>query len=174
MSFISEYSVPLIIFSFVMFGIVRKVKVFDAFVEGAKEGLECTIKIMPSLVGLMVGISMFRASGAMDIISEVFAPVLNLFKIPKEIFPLAVLRPVSGSGSIAIVTDILNKYGPDSLVGKIASVMMGSTETTFYTLAVYFGCVGIKKTRHTLKSALIADFVGIILSVFMVYLLLQK
>ena len=156
MSFISEYSVPLIIFSFVMFGIVRKVKVFDAFVEGAKEGLECTIKIMPSLVGLMVGISMFRASGAMDIISEVFAPVLNLFKIPKEIFPLAVLRPVSGSGSIAIVTDILNKYGPDSLVGKIASVMMGSTETTFYTLAVYFGCVGI------------------ILSVFMVYLLLQK
>ncbi len=174
MSFISEYSVPLIIFGFVLYGIFRKVKVFDAFTEGAKEGLECTIKIMPSLVGLMVGISMFRASGAMEIISQVFAPLLNLLKIPKEIFPLAILRPVSGSGSVAIVTDILNKYGPDSLVGRIASVMMGSTETTFYTLAVYFGCIGIKKTRHTLKSALIADFTGIILSVFTVYLLLQK
>jgi len=174
MSFISAYAVPLMIFVFVLSGIIRKVKVFDAFTEGAKDGLECTIKIMPSLIGLMVGISMFRASGAMEIISQIFAPVLNFLRIPKEIFPLAILRPVSGSGSIAIVTDILNKNGPDSLVGRIASVMMGSTETTFYTLAVYFGCIGIKKTRHTLKSALTADFTGIIFSVFTVYLLLNK
>ena len=160
------------IVSIVAFGLFKGDNVYDSFVQGAKLGLNSTVQIMPSLVGLMVAISMFRASGALEILSGLLSPLTSLIEMPSEVLPLALLRPVSGSGSIAIVNDIFKNYGPDSIPGKSASVMMGSTETTFYTVAVYFGAVGIKKVRHTLKAALIADFTGMILAVLVVNALL--
>ncbi len=173
MRFISAFAVPLMILGIVVFGLVRKVKVYDCFLEGATEGLKCTFNIVAPLVGLVVAISMFRASGAVDMISKLLYPLLKIFAMPVEVLPLALLRPVSGSGSIAILSDIFKNCGPDSVAGNMASVMMGSTETTFYTLAVYFGAVNIKKTRHTLKSALIGDGVGIIMSVFIARFLIM-
>ena len=160
------------IVSIVAFGLIKRDNVYDSFVQGAKLGLHSTVQISAPLVGLMVAISMFRASGALEILSRVLSPLTNLLQMPSEVLPLALLRPVSGSGSIAIVNDIFKNYGSDSIPGKIASVMMGSTETTFYTVAVYFGAVGIKKVRHTLKAALIADFTGMVLAVLVVNMLL--
>lgn len=169
---ISTFAVPIMIMGIVAFGLFKKDRIYDSFATGAKMGLESTLQIAAPLVGLMVAISMFRASGALDILSRLLSPITNLLQMPSDVLPLALLRPVSGSGSIAIVNDIFKNRGPDSLAGKIASVMMGSTETTFYTVAVYFGAVGIKRVRHTLKSALLADFTGIVLAVLVVRMLL--
>ncbi len=165
MTYISLFSVPLMIALFVGFGLIRRVGVYDCFVEGAKDGLQSIVGIIPPLIGLMVAINMFRASGALELLSTALAPVLHFLHLPPDALPLALLRPISGSASTAIVTDIFQNLGPDSVAGKIASVMMGSTETTFYTVAVYFGAVGIKNSRHTLPSALTADTVGILLSI---------
>ena len=170
---ISLFSVPIMIASIVAFGLFKRDNVYDSFVQGAKLGLESTVQISAPLVGLMVAISMFRASGALEILSKLLSPITAFLEMPSEVLPLVLLRPVSGSGSIAIVNDIFKNYGPDSIPGKIASVMMGSTETTFYTVAVYFGAVGIKKARHTLKAALIADFTGMVLAVLVVNMLLS-
>jgi spore maturation protein B len=159
---ISDGAMPAIIFVIVLYAIKKGVGIFDAFVEGAKEGITNTVRIIPSLVGLFMAISVFRASGGLDLIIYAFKPIGNLIGIPKEVMPLMFMRPLSGSASLAIVVDILKQYGPDSLIGKIASTMMGSTETIFYTMAVYFGAVGIKNSRHTLVCALIADFVAVI------------
>lgn len=172
MTLISILAVPIMIAGIIGFGLFKRIDVYDSFVEGAKEGLESMFQIVAPLVGLLVGISMFRASGALDLIAWAFSPITNLLKMPTEVLPLALLRPISGSGSLALVTDIFKNCGVDSLAGKIASVMMGSTETTFYTIAVYFGCVGIKHSRHTLRSALTADATGMMLSVVIVQLLL--
>lgn len=156
----------------VAYGMSKRINVYDCFTEGARDGLESMFGIIAPLVGLMVAISMFRASGALELISRLLKPLTDLLGMPSDVLPLALLRPVSGSGSIALVTDILKNHGPDSLEGKIASVMMGSTETTFYTVAVYFGAVGIKQLRHTVKSALLADFTGMLLAVYIARLLL--
>lgn len=156
----------------VAYGMSKRINVYDCFTEGARDGLESMFGIIAPLVGLMVAISMFRASGALELISRLLKPLTDLIGMPSDVLPLALLRPVSGSGSIALVTDILKNHGPDSLEGKIASVMMGSTETTFYTVAVYFGAVGIKQLRHTVKSALLADFTGMLLAVYITRLLL--
>lgn len=168
MRFLSVLAVPLMIAGILGFGLVRRINVYDSFIQGARSGIESTVQIIPPLVGLLVAISMLRGSGAFDILGKVLLPVTELLHIPAEVLPLAFLRPVSGSGSIAIVNDIFKNSGPDSVAGRIASVMMGSTETTFYTVAVYFGAVGIKKTRHTVKAALVADLVGMITSVIVV------
>ena len=162
---ISLFSVPIMIVSIVAFGLFKRDNVYDSFVQGAKLGLESTVQISAPLVGLMVAISMFRASGALEILSKLLSPLTSLLEMPSEVLPLALLRPVSGSGSIAIVNDIFKNYGPDSIPGKIASVMMGSTETTFYTVALYYGAAKVKNIRHTLHAALLADFCGIIGSV---------
>ncbi|MBQ7097345.1 MAG: spore maturation protein [Clostridia bacterium] len=156
----------------VFWGLFRRINVYESFVEGAKSGLESTFRIVAPLVGLIVGIYMLRASGALDMFASLISPITDFFDIPADVLPLALLRPVSGSGSIAIVNDIFKNCGPDSLAGKIASVMMGSTETTFYTIAVYFGAVGIKSARHTAKAALTADVVGMIMSIVAVRLML--
>lgn len=169
---VSVFAVPIMILGIVSFGLVRRIGVYDSFVEGAKSGVESMFGIVAPLVGLIVGISMLRASGVLDLLSELLMPLTSALGIPSEILPLALLRPVSGSGSIAIVNDIFGNFGADSLAGRIASVMMGSTETTFYTIAVYFGAVGIKNSRHTAKAALAADFVGMAMSVAVVRLLL--
>lgn len=172
MRFISVIAVPLMITGIVAYGMSKRINVYDCFTEGARDGLESMFGIIAPLVGLMVAISMFRASGALELISRLLKPLTDLIGMPSDVLPLALLRPVSGSGSIALVTDILKNHGPDSLEGKIASVMMGSTETTFYTVAVYFGAVGIKQLRHTVKSALLADFTGMLLAVYIARLLL--
>ncbi len=172
MRFISVIAVPLMITGIVAYGMSKRINVYDCFTDGARDGLESMFGIIAPLVGLMVAISMFRASGAPELVSRLLKPLTDLIGMPSDVLPLALLRPVSGSGSIALVTDILKNHGPDSLEGKIASVMMGSTETTFYTVAVYFGAVGIKQLRHTVKSALLADFTGMLLAVYIARLLL--
>lgn len=172
MRYISIFAMPLFIAIFVTAGLIKRVGVYDCFTEGAKEGVQSMLGIVAPLVGLMVAINMLRESGALDLIARLLSPVLNFVGIPIDVLPLALLRPISGSASLAIVTDIFRVSGPDSLAGKIASVMMGSTETTFYTIAVYFGAVGIKNTRHTLPAALSADLTGIVLSAIVARLML--
>ncbi len=172
MMILSVLAVPLLIALFIGFGLVRRVGVYDCFIEGAKDGLQSMVGIIAPLIGLLVAINMFRASGTLDLLARVLTPALNWLKVPADILPLALLRPISGSASTAIVTDIFQNFGPDSIAGKIASVMMGATETTFYTIAVYFGAVGIKRTRHTLPAALTADVTGILLSILITQWLL--
>ncbi len=173
MRLISLFAMPVMIVGIVVFGLIKRVRVYDCFLEGANEGLRCTFNIIAPLLGLVVAISTLRSTGAVDLIARLLSPVINVISMPARVVPLALLRPVSGSGSLAIVSDIFKTLGPDSPEGKIASVMMGSTETTFYTLAVYFGAVNIRKTRHTLKSALIGDAIGMIMSVFVARWLLM-
>ncbi len=162
---ISNVAMPAIILIILTHGFIKKNKVFDMFIEGAKEGLEIVFSIFPTLLGLFVAIGALRSSGILDLIINILKPILNTIGFPSEIMPLAILRPISGSASIAVAKDIMENYGVDSKIGLIASVIMGSTETTLYTIAVYTGVVGIKKTRFVLKCALIADIVGIITSV---------
>ncbi|MEG0570692.1 MAG: nucleoside recognition domain-containing protein [Oscillospiraceae bacterium] len=164
----SSFVIPGIITFILIFGLVKGVNVFDEFVVGAKDGITTTVKILPSLIALMVCIGMFKSSGAIDIVSYALKPLANLFGLPNELIPLAVLRPISGSGSLVVFKDILSTYGADSRIGRIASVLQGSTETTFYTIAVYYGATGIAKTRHTLACSLSADMLAVILSVLVV------
>lgn len=162
----SSYAIPTIILVILALGMYKEVKVYDVFAEGAKEGISTVIRIIPALVGLMVAIGVFRASGALDLIVFAVKPVTSFLKIPSEVVPLAFLRPISGSASLALVSDILKTYGADSFIGRLASTLMGSTETIFYTLAVYFGSVGIKNIRFTLVAALVADLVSVIAAVW--------
>lgn len=164
-NFFSSSIMPLIMILIIVYGIIEKKNVFDIFLDGAKEGLEIIVRIFPTLIGLFVAIGLLRSSGIIDLIISVINPILTLLKIPSEIIPLAMLRPISGSASIAIATDIMKNYGVDSNIGLIASTIMGSTETTLYTIAIYTGCVGIKNTRFVLWVALCADIVGIVSSV---------
>lgn len=162
----SSYAIPTIFLIILAMGMYKEVKVYDVFVEGAKEGISTVLRIIPPLVGLMVAIGVFRASGALDLIVYAVKPITSFLKIPPETVPLVFLRPISGSASLALVSDILKTYGADSFIGRLASTFMGSTETIFYTLAVYFGSVGIKNIRFTLLAALIADFVSVIAAVW--------
>lgn len=161
-------AMPAIIFLIILYGILKKVDVFAAFQNGAKDGINACFKILSSLIALFVAVSMFKSSGALDLLVKVLQPVLALMKIPPEVVPLAFMRPISGSASLALVTDLLNTYGANSLVGRTASVVMGSTETTFYTVAVYYAAVGVKDVRWTIKVALLADLVGILASCWIV------
>jgi len=163
---LSVSAIPAMIFIIISYGLAQGTKVYDCFIEGAKDGLETTIRILPPLVGLLAAIGAFRASGALDLVTYALKPLTNVLQIPSEVMPLALMRPISGSGALAIVTDLLKNYGPDSFAGRVAAVMMGSTETTFYTLTVYYGSVGIKNIRHTVVAALLADLTGIIVSVW--------
>ena len=138
---------------------------YDIFLEGAKDGVKVVVNIFPTLVGLFVAVGALRCSGILDIIINFLSPIIEFFKIPKEIMPLAILRPISGSASMAIATDIMTNYGVDTKIGKIASTIMGSTETTLYTIAVYTSCVNVKKTRGILIAALAGDIIGMIVSV---------
>ena len=163
----SKYVIPILLVSIPFYGLVfKKVKVYEVFVEGAKDGFRIAIQIIPFLVAILVAIGMFRASGALDLITDFLAPVLNAIGFPRENLLLAIMRPLSGGGSFGLLSDLVERYGQDSLVAKIAVTMFGSTETTFYVLAVYFGSVGIKKIRHALIAGLIADLVGIFSAVY--------
>jgi spore maturation protein B len=162
---ISLWAIPILLVGIPLIGLIRKVKVYDVFIDGAKEGFEVAVKIIPFLVGILVAIGMFRGSGAMDLLTEAIRPALDRTIFPPELVPLAILRSLSGSGSLAMTTDLVKTYGPDSLLGRIAATMYGSSETTFYVLAVYFGAIGVKKTRHAISAALIADLVAAIAAV---------
>ena len=164
-NYLSNISMPFMIFIIVIYGLIEKNKIFDTFLEGAKEGIEIVFNIFPTLIGLFVAIGALRSSGIIDAIVNFLNPVLKIIQFPSEVMPLAILRPISGSGSMAIATDIMKNFGVDSNIGLIASVIMGSTETTLYTIAVYTSSVGIKKTRLIIIPALIADIVGMIVSV---------
>lgn len=171
-NFISNLAMPVVILIIVVYGLIEKNKMFDNFLDGAKEGLEIVLNIFPTLVGLFVAIGSLRSSGVLDIIIKILMPILNLIHFPIEVMPLAILRPISGSSSIAIATDIMKNYGVDSMIGMIASTIMGSTETTLYTIAIYTSCVKIKKTRFVLIAALIGDLIGILVSVIICKIIL--
>lgn len=160
----SDFVIPLIVIFIIGFGLFKGTDVFSAFLDGAKSGFKTVVEITPSLIALITVIEMLRMSGALEVLAAFTAPVTKLLGIPEELTPLTLLSPVSGSGSLGMFESILKDYGPDSLVGRAASIMMGSTETTFYTMTVYYGSIGIKKTRHTLPAALCADFTSFILS----------
>jgi spore maturation protein B len=157
-----SWAIPLIIGAIVLVGFVRKVKVYEVFVEGAKEGFQVGVRIIPFLVAILVAIGMLRASGAIEGLVALLSPLLDLVGFPPEALPMALIRPLSGSGALGVMTELIETHGPGSFIGRLASVMMGSTETTFYVLAVYLGSVGIRRGRHTLAACLIADGAGIV------------
>ncbi len=159
---ISVLAIPLIILGFVAFATKKKVPVYESFVTGAKGGFEVAVKIIPYLVAMLVAIGIFRASGAMDLLVKGLSPLAHLIGMPPQVLPMAILRPLSGSGSMGLMTDIMKRYGTDSFIGVLVSTMYGSSETTFYVLAVYFGAVNIYKTRHAVAAGLIADVVGML------------
>ncbi|WP_017728113.1 spore maturation protein [Halalkalibacterium ligniniphilum] len=165
---ISIWFLPLLIAFILLFATYRKVPTYETFVEGAKEGFGMAIAIIPYLVGMLVAISVFRASGAMDFIVASVEPILGAVGIPTEIVPLALIRPISGTGALGMTSDLIATYGPDSFIGRLASTMQGSTDTTLYILTVYFGAVGIKKIGDALKVGLIADIIGITAAIVIV------
>lgn len=164
-NYMSSAAIPIIMLLIIVYGLLEKNKVYDTFVEGAKEGIEIVYNIFPTLIGIFIAVGALRSSGILDLIINLISPITNVFKIPSEIMPLALVRPISGSASTAVATDIMTNFGVDSKIGLIASTIMGSTETTFYTIAIYTACVGIKNIRFVLAAALIADFVGMLFSV---------
>lgn len=165
---ISVWLIPLLIIFVLLYGTIKRVPTYETFVEGAKEGFGMAVSIIPYLVGMLVAISVFRASGAMDFFIELLKPALQTFGVPTEVVPLAFIRPISGTGALGMTSDLIATYGPDSFIGRLASTMQGSTDTTFYVLTVYFGAVGIKKMGDALKVGLLADLVGIIASITVV------
>lgn len=169
--YISAFVLPTIIVGFPLYGLLKKVPVYEVFVEGAKEGFNVAVMIIPYLVAILFAIGMFRASGALDFLTELLRPVLALIGIPAEVVPMGLVRPLTGSGSAAIVLDMINEFGEDSLLVKMAATMFGSTETTFYVIAVYFGAVNVRKTRHAVPAGLIADMFAMLLAVYVVRLL---
>ncbi len=164
-NYISTIAIPAIILIIISYSILEKNKVYDIFIDGAKEGTKIVYNIFPTLIGLFVAVGALRNSGIIDLIINLISPIIEKINIPREIMPLAILRPISGSASMAIATDIMNNYGVDSTVGKIASVIMGSTETTLYTIAIYTSCIKIKNTRGILFAALAGDIIGILVSI---------
>ena len=163
-NYISTIAVPVVIIIIVIYGIADKKKVYDIFVEGATEGMSIVIKIFPTLLGIFLAVGVLRRSGLLEIITRAVSVFTNKVGFPSEVMPLAMLRPISGSASLAVATDIMKTYGVDSKIGLITSTIMGSTETTFYTIAIYTGSIGVKKIRFVLVAALIADFVGMLTS----------
>ncbi|MDE7279854.1 MAG: spore maturation protein [Oscillospiraceae bacterium] len=168
----SDLIIPFFIALIMIIGLIKHVDVFGEFTEGAKENLKAAFDVLPALIALMTAIGMFKASGTLEIISEAISPITEFLGFPEECIPLAIIRPVSGSGALAVFESILNDVSPDSFAGRVASVIIGSTETTFYTIAVYYGITNVKKTRHAVTSSLTADLTGFIISALTVRLIL--
>lgn len=162
---LAAWVIPAFLFIILVHAMVKRVDVFDTFVEGAKEGFTTSVKLIPYLVAMLVAIGLLRASGALDMLTGLLTPLLTRFNIPGDVVPLAIMRPLSGSGALGITTEILNTHGPDSFVGRVASTMQGSTDTTFFILTVYFGSIGIRRTRHALAVGLCADLAGFIAAI---------
>lgn len=170
-SFVSLSFIPVLIGFILIYGTFKRVPTYEAFVEGGKEGIKIAISIIPFLVGMLVAISVFRASGALEVLMAWIRPATNWMGIPAEIVPLALIRPISGTAALGMTSDLIAVHGPDSFIGRLVSVLQGSTDTTFYVLTVYFGAVGVKKMSDALKVGLLADLVGIIASIAIVALI---
>jgi len=163
---VSVWAIPVFLLAIPLHGAVRGVKVYESFVEGAKEGFQMGVRIIPYLVAILVAVGMLRGAGGIDLLARWLDPAMKWLGIPAEILPLAIMRPLSGSGSLGIVTELVKTHGPDSFIGRVAASAYASTETTFYVLAVYFGAVGIKKARHAVVAGLFADIVSLFAAVF--------
>ena len=170
MEFLFTMVVPLTISGVALYGVGRRVDVCYALIHGAEEGLETLLRIVPALVGLLTAVSMLRASGALDLAARLLAPLLDRVGVPSELLPLMLVRPISGSAALGVGAELIGTYGPDSYLGRVAAVMLGSTETTFYTIAVYFGAVGVTRTRYALPAALCADLTGFLAAAWAVRL----
>jgi spore maturation protein B len=168
---LSLWLIPSLIFLILAYATIKKVPTYESFVEGGKEGVQIAFSIIPYLVGMMVAIFIFRASGALEASIGLLRPFLQLIGVPAEIVPLAIIRPISGTAALGMTSDLIATHGPDSFIGRLASTMQGSTDTTLYILTVYFGAVGIKKMGDALKVGLLADLIGIIVSIIVVTIL---
>ena len=162
---ISLWAIPVILFVLFTMGLIKKVPIYEEFTEGAKDGFKVAVNIIPYLVAIIVGISMFRASGIVEMISNLCSPVLSHFNVPADTIPVMLVRPLSGSAALGVFSDIAHNLGPDAYATKLAAVMIGSSETTFYVLAVYFGAVGISKLRYALIVGLLADAISILAAI---------
>ena len=171
-AYLTKSIIPIIVLIIITYGMIKGRKVYDWFIEGAKDGLKVCVNIFPYLLAMIIAVHIFREAKLLDMLNNAISPICKLIDLPKEVVPLVLIKPLSGSGAIGILTDILKTYGADSYVGLIASVIMGTTETIFYTITVYFGAIQIKKIRHTLWAAILADLTAIIISVLLVSKLL--
>lgn len=168
MSVISSLIIPIMVLGIIFYGAIKKVDVYDVFIEGAKESFEMIFSLFPSLLAMILGINIFLKSNLLTFVINYLKPILVLIKIPYQILPMALIRPISGSSSLAFLNNIFKEFGPDSFIGTLASVIQGSTDTTFYIVTLYFGCIGIKKIRYALWAGLFADLIGIISSILIV------
>jgi spore maturation protein B len=168
LTMISLGFIPVLIGFILIYGTYKQIPTYESFVEGGKEGIKIAVSIIPFLVGMLVAISVFRASGALDVLLKWIRPAMVYLGVPPEIIPLAIIRPISGTAALGMTSDLIAVHGPDSFVGRLASVLQGSTDTTFYVLTVYFGAVGVKKMGDALKVGLLADLVGIVVSIVVV------
>lgn len=170
--YLTKSIIPIIVIIIITYGMFKGRKVYEWFIEGAKDGLKVCLNIFPYLLAMIIAVNIFREAKLLDILNNMIAPIGGLIGLPKEVIPLVLVKPLSGSGAVGILTDILKTYGPDTTIGLISSVIMGTTETIFYTITVYFGAVQIKKIRHTLWVAILADITAIIAAIFLVSRLL--
>ena len=168
MNMISVFIIPLILVGFPVYGLYKRVPVYESFVEGAKDGFNTAVRIIPYLVAILFAVAMFRASGAMDALTTALGPVMRWVGIPSELLPMVIMRPLTGSGSAALIVDMVNRFGEDSILVKIAATMYGSSETTFYVIAVYFGAINIKNTRHAIHAGLTADIAAMLFASWIV------
>jgi len=168
------FAIPLLIVLFPLYGLIRRVPVYEKFVEGAREGFNVAVRIMPYLIAILFAVNMFRASGAMQWVQDHVRGPMEAIGLPPEILPMAIVRPLTGGGSVAVLADMVKQYGADSIFVKMAATFYGSSETTFYIIAVYFGAVNIRKTRHAVPVGLIADIAAIVLAVWIVKAMFGK
>lgn len=168
MTFLSNLMIPLLVLFILIYGMMKKVNVYDEFLDGASESFDMIFKIFPCFLAMILGVNIFLKSGALNILLSFIKPLFELIEIPIQIFPMMIMRPISGSTTLAILNTIFGDYGPDSFIGRLASIIQGSTDTTFYVITLYFGSIGIKKIKYALWAGLFADLVGIIMSVVIV------
>jgi len=168
---LSSLIIPLIVLGIVSYGIFKKVNVYDIFIEGAKESFDMVLSMFPNLLAMILGINIFLKSNLLNYLIKFINPLLEFIKLPYQILPMALIRPISGSSSLAFLNNIFEQFGPDSFLGRLGSVIQGSTDTTFYIITLYFGCIGIKKIKYALWAGLFADLIGIISSILIVNLL---
>lgn len=171
-SYLSKSIIPIIFLLIITYGMLNGRQVYEWFIEGAKEGLNVCIRIFPCILAIIIAVEIFKKANLMSLVTNVLSPFTNLIGLPKELIPLVIIKPLSGSGAIGVFTDIIKSFGPDTKIGLIASVIMGTTETIFYTITVYFGAIKVKKIRHTLWAAVLADFTAIIMSILVVNIFL--
>ena len=171
MTTISNMIIPILVLLVIIYGIFKKVNVYDVFLKGASESFEMILNIFPTFLAMIFGVNIFLKSGIIGFLYKVLSPIFNIIKVPVEILPMMIMRPISGSSTLAILNNLFEQFGPDSLIGRLGSIIQGSTDTTFYVITLYFGSIGIKKIRYSLFAGLFADLVGIIASIIIVKLL---